>query len=89
VGDKAALSSHGLVASGLRWVAGEAPGDRSGISAKVRYKSPEVSVALNLKGSTAEVYFGRPQTAVTPGQSVVFYRDDEVLGGGIIDAVLS
>jgi tRNA-uridine 2-sulfurtransferase len=88
VGDKAALSSRGLVASGLSWVAGYAPGEHGGITARVRYKATEVSVSFDLMGNTAEVYFEKPQTAVTPGQSVVFYRDEEVLGGGIIDAVL-
>jgi tRNA-uridine 2-sulfurtransferase len=88
VGSKAALYSRGLVASGLNWVVGTAPVKCSGIAARVRYKAPEVSVELNLKETTAAVYFEKPQTAVTPGQSVVFYRDEEVLGGGIIDAVL-
>jgi tRNA-specific 2-thiouridylase len=88
VGDKAALSRRGLVASGLSWVAGKAPGEPGGIAARIRYKSPEENVSLDLKENTAEVYFEKPQTAVTPGQSVVFYRDEEVLGGGIIDAVL-
>jgi tRNA-uridine 2-sulfurtransferase len=88
VGEKAALYSRGLVAFGLNWVAGKVPGELDGIAGSVRYKASEVSVELNLKGSMAEVYFENPQTAVTPGQSVVFYRNEEVLGGGIIDAVL-
>jgi tRNA-specific 2-thiouridylase len=89
VGDKAALYCSGLVASGLKWISGEAFGERGGITARVRYRSSEVKVLLEIKGDAAEVYFEQPQTAVTPGQSVVFYRGEEVLGGGIIDAILS
>jgi tRNA-specific 2-thiouridylase len=88
VGNKAALSSRGLIASGLRWVAGNAPVELVGLAARIRYKSIEVNVSLDLNKDTAEVQFEKPQTSVTPGQSVVFYRDEEVLGGGIIDAVL-
>jgi tRNA-specific 2-thiouridylase len=57
-----------------------------GITAKVRYKSPEFSVKLIVNGDSAEVIFDKPQRAIAPGQSVVFYRGDEVLGGGIIES---
>jgi tRNA-specific 2-thiouridylase len=45
-----------------------------------------VSARLNIFGGGAEVLFDQPQRAVAPGQAVVFYQGDEVLGGGIIEA---
>ena len=52
---------------------------------KIRYKSKESSAQINiLDKNTAEVIFDEPQRAVTPGQSAVFYRNDTLLGGGII-----
>ena len=41
---------------------------------------------MRVDGDLVEVSFEQPQRAVTPGQSVVFYRDEECLGGAVIDA---
>ncbi|MDM8000715.1 MAG: tRNA 2-thiouridine(34) synthase MnmA [Dehalococcoidia bacterium] len=56
------------------------------VSAKIRFRSPEVSARLKVFSEDAEVDFEEPQRAIAPGQAVVFYRGDEVLGGGIIEA---
>jgi tRNA-specific 2-thiouridylase len=88
VGGKDQLMHSMLIARNLSWVAGEAPKESIGVTAKVRYKAPEVAAELQPKNGMAEVHFGKPQMAITPGQSVVFYQGDVVLGGGIIDAVL-
>ena len=59
------------------------------IKAKIRYKPEEARALLTpIGGSAAEVKFDEPQRAITPGQSVVFYELDKVLGGGIIDLAL-
>jgi len=55
------------------------------ITAKVRYKSPEVTAKLRLTDGVAEVNFQQPQRAIAPGQAVVFYQGDTVLGGGVIE----
>jgi tRNA-specific 2-thiouridylase len=87
VGSKDQLLHSVLLASQLSWVSGSAPASPITIKAKVRYKAPEVAAELHLNNG-AELRFVEPQQAIAPGQSVVFYQDDFVLGGGIIDAVL-
>ena len=58
------------------------------IMAKVRYRAPEAKATLSVTeedgAKVAQVTFEEPQRAITPGQSVVFYLDDVVLGGGKI-----
>jgi len=59
-------------------------------SAKTRYRQPDQSCtvqAIDDDGSI-RVKFEQPQRAVTPGQSVVLYKGDECLGGGVIHAPL-
>jgi tRNA-specific 2-thiouridylase len=87
VGSKDQLLHSVLLASQLCWVSGKAPTGSIGIMARVRYKAPEVAAELYLNDG-AKLRFDEPQQAIAPGQSVVFYQDDFVLGGGIIDAVL-
>jgi tRNA-specific 2-thiouridylase len=78
--DKETLKSE-LVATELTFVSDEVPTGPLVISAKIRYNSPEASATLYPDG---RVMFDKPQRAVTPGQSVVFYQGEEVLGGGLI-----
>jgi len=87
VGSKDQLLHSVLLASQLSWVSGKAPAGPIDIMAKVRYKAPEVAAELYFDNG-AEIRFIEPQQAIAPGQSVVFYQEDAVLGGGIIDAVL-
>ena len=51
------------------------------IKAKIRYNSIEAPAVLDPMGI---VVFDQPERAITPGQSVVFYNGEEVIGGGII-----
>ncbi|MBI2413593.1 MAG: tRNA 2-thiouridine(34) synthase MnmA, partial [Deltaproteobacteria bacterium] len=94
VGPEERLYSSGLVANGLNWIDGEAEAlARSGalddITVKIRYRHPGVASTVKLMDDgKAEVSFSMPQKAVTPGQAVVFYRGDEVLGGGWIERAI-
>jgi tRNA-specific 2-thiouridylase len=88
VGTREQALHNALIASHLSWVSGEVPEVPVDITAKVRYKAPEVAAELHLKYNLAEVRFSEPQWAIAPGQSVVFYQGDVILGGGVIDAVL-
>ena len=85
IGGKEQLLSSRLVASKLSWVSVTAPGQMNDMTAKIRYRSPEAKAALCLSNGTAEVQFHQPQSAITPGQAIVFYQGDVVLGGGILD----
>jgi len=56
-------------------------------AAKTRYRQPDQSCVVEpLADGRCRVTFAEPQRAVTPGQSVVFYQDDECLGGGVIES---
>ena len=85
VGTEDQLFTSSLLAASLNWVSGSPPADTAGITAKFRYKAPEVPVTLHLNDRVARVDFHQPQRAISPGQSVVFYQGDVVLGGGIIE----
>ncbi len=55
------------------------------VTAKIRYRGADMEAEVSpLPGNRACVRFARPQRAVTPGQAVVFYKDDTVFGGGWI-----
>jgi tRNA-specific 2-thiouridylase len=84
VGPEEALWSQELLADDVRFVSGEAPQKDIEVSARVRYRAAEAPAVLVRCGDLWHVRFDRPQRAVAPGQSVVFYRGEEVLGGGII-----
>lgn len=76
-----------LRASKLHWIAGTPPAPPFACRAKIRYRQPDQDCLIeSLEGNGCEVAFTEAQRAVTPGQSVVFYVDDECLGGGIIGA---
>ena len=54
------------------------------IEAKVRYRAKPAKAILRLENDIATIEFAEKQRAITPGQSVVFYLNDIVLGGGKI-----
>ena len=85
VGTADDLASSGLRASDPCWVAEPpAPGER--LQARVRYHAePEAATVTALDDDGFTVHFARPVRAVAPGQAVVLYRGDEVVGGGTIE----
>ena len=89
VGSDADLWSGGLTASKVSFVSGEWPVGPTKVRVKIRHRAPEVSATLGAEGESATVRFDDPQRAVTPGQAVVFYAGEEVVGGGVIDGPLS
>ena len=55
------------------------------IKVKIRYRHPEMPCKVKKDGNKLVVKFQKPQRAITPGQSAVFYLGDEVIGGGVIE----
>lgn len=86
VGPQELLSRRGLVADRVSWVAGGAPDDGPfEAEVRIRYRGDGVPAAIeSLPGGRIHVEFRSPQRSVAPGQSVVVYLGDELLGGGRI-----
>ncbi len=83
--DHPLLLSRKLRAEDLAWVSGAAPQARSSCSAKTRYRQADAACRIDrVDDDELDVEFPVPQWAVTPGQSVVLYREDLCLGGGVI-----
>jgi len=83
--DHPLLLSQKLRAEDLAWVSGAAPQPSVSYGAKTRYRQADAACRIDRVGDEdLEVEFSAPQWAVTPGQSVVLYRDDVCLGGGVI-----
>ncbi len=86
VGPREALQQSHLTASGVNWMSGVAPAAGTRITAQIRYRHREAAATLSpLDDGRAELTFDEPQTAIAPGQAVVFYDGDVVVGGGWID----
>ncbi len=58
---------------------------KSKIQAQIRYQHSARKVILSKAGDNLEVVFSQKQRAIAPGQSIVFYQNKKVLGGGIIE----
>ena len=86
VGPRDLLARRGLDADRVTWVAGEPPSDGPfEADVRIRYRGEDAPAVVEpLPGSGMHVEFRTPQRAVAPGQSVVLYRGDELLGGGRI-----
>ena len=80
-----ALFSRQLTAGDFNWIAWDVPPRQFRCSAKARYRHPEQPCEVTVReDGTVEVVFDQPQRAITPGQAVVLYDGDTVLGGGTI-----
>jgi tRNA-specific 2-thiouridylase len=86
VGPREALERIELTASGVNWIAGVPPAEGTRATAQIRYRHREAAVTIVPLGTDrVKVLFDEAQYAVAPGQAVVFYDRDVVLGGGWID----
>ena len=87
LGEKAALDHIGLIARNVNWLSGRIVMDGPPIacSAKIRYNHDPQPATVVARCEEMLVRFDRPQPAITPGQAVVVYDGDIVLGGGWIE----
>ena len=87
VGRTAELGSHILTAQDVNWISGEAPQKPFRAQVKTRYTAREAwAEVIPLDGNKVEILFDASQRDITPGQAAVFYDDDTVLGGGLIQS---
>jgi tRNA-specific 2-thiouridylase len=86
VGPREALERTELTASNVNWIAGAPAAPATRVTAQIRHRHREAPGAVApLDGDRLQLTFDEPQTAIAPGQAVVLYQDDVVIGGGWID----
>ena len=87
VGSRGEVYGDELIASDLNWIAIESLKQPLEIKARIRYRHREADAVLTplSNGERVRVKFKKPQMAITPGQAVVFYHKDAVVGGGTIE----
>jgi tRNA-specific 2-thiouridylase len=86
VGSRDALDHSTLSASGVNWISIGAPSDWARVAGQIRHRHRPAPARVRAIGDgRAECIFDEPQSAITPGQAVVFYDGDTVVGGGWID----
>lgn len=87
IGGESDLYSSSLSAENLSWVSAQPSGEVE-LKARIRYRHEEQSAIVSVNEGRAMVKFHNPQKAITPGQAIVFYNDDKVVGGGWIKKAL-
>jgi tRNA-uridine 2-sulfurtransferase len=85
VGSSEELLSHEFTAAAVNWIAYDDPKEPVRAEVRVRYRHTAAPATISaLPNNRARVVFDEPQRAITAGQATVFYRGDEVVGGGWI-----
>jgi tRNA-specific 2-thiouridylase len=85
IGKRNELLLSEMSLTGTHWIGRKPPGQEFNGLVRLRYRHPGVQTRVTLQeDNRARAVFSEPQFAVTPGQAAVFYRGDEVLGGGWI-----
>jgi tRNA-specific 2-thiouridylase len=86
LGEKNDVFSSELTASDLNFISIPELTGEMRVKAKIRYSAKEADALISpLNNGRVHVLFDEPQRAITPGQSIVFYDKEDVVGGGVID----
>ncbi|HEV7843121.1 MAG TPA: tRNA 2-thiouridine(34) synthase MnmA [Pyrinomonadaceae bacterium] len=86
VGEEEALLSREFTAAGVNWIVFDNPAEDVRAEVRIRYRHEAAPATITpLADGRARITFDEAQRAITPGQATVFYRGDEVLGGGWIE----
>jgi tRNA-specific 2-thiouridylase len=85
VGSQEELLRDEFRAANVNWIAFDEPDRPVRAEVRVRYRhTPAPATITRQKNGRAQISFDEPQRAIAPGQATVFYRGDEVIGGGWI-----
>ena len=86
IGPREALLGRGLVAKSVNWLVDAPPREGAAVLVRIRHRATPVSgTVLRADGVSLEVALDEAVYAITPGQSVVIYDGEVVVGGGVID----
>jgi tRNA-specific 2-thiouridylase len=86
IGPRHELLGRGVVAREVNWLA-EAPALGDEVSIRVRHRAPlAAGEIIRMANDEIEIALDEPVSAITPGQSIVFYNGEKVLGGGFIES---
>jgi tRNA-specific 2-thiouridylase len=86
VGQENELDSLEFTARGVNWISFDTPTEPVRAEVRIRYRhEPAGATIYPLPYAHVRVVFDEPQRAITPGQTTIFYNEDEVVGGGWIE----
>ncbi len=86
VGSHRELLRSRMIVKKVNWIPFDSPPSPITLGVKIRFRQPESLARVTcLQDGRAEIVFEKPQAAVAPGQSAVFYHGDIVVGGGVIE----
>ncbi|GAC1516045.1 MAG: tRNA 2-thiouridine(34) synthase MnmA [Gemmatimonadaceae bacterium] len=84
IGPRRSLLGRGVVAAEVNWL-GQAPAPGAAVSVQVRHRAPAAAAeVIRAEGTEVEIALDEPVAAIAPGQSVVLYDGNRVVGGGVI-----
>ena len=87
VGDQVDLENDSLIANDVNWIYHDDVTEPIEVTVKIRYNDSGVpAVIYPITNKRVKIIFNKKARSITPGQSAVFYKDDIVVGGGVISA---